>query len=179
MDNTKRYGVTYFERSMHVHWGETKVYWMPWDWDIVRWDLLYPDGEVYYHNKYPSATLADRRRTFSWYNILDMKESPYPKSDVQTQVAEYVKLEHFTKDGRKQVANIRLAGEVREWRWRWFKWLPWPRRVRRTVDCLSDVELGSRSGSWKGGMIGWSVPWPEDESIEQAFWNWYKKWDGN
>lgn len=177
-DSSKRYGITYFERSMHVHWGETKVYWMPWDWTIVRWDLLFPNGDVYYRNRYPGTTLASKRRTFSWYNVLDMNESPYPASPVEAQVAKYIDLEHHTKDGRKQVAKIRLAGEVREWRWRWLKWLPWPRQVSRTIDCMSDVELGSKAGSWKGGMLGWSVPWPEDESMEQAFHNWYNKWDG-
>jgi hypothetical protein len=37
----------------------------------------------------------------------------------------------------------------------------------------------NESGSCKGGMMGWSVPWNKNESMETAFWRWYKKWDGN
>jgi hypothetical protein len=180
MDNNKRYGLTFFERSLHLHWGETKVYWLPWDWEIVRHDLLYPNGDVYWHNKYPRVRLGEKQKNnYSWYEILDGNQSPYPKSDTQVEVAKYVNLEHYTKDGRQQIAKIRLAGEEREWRYRWFKWLPWPRKISRVVDCYSDVELGQRAGSWKGGMMGWSVEWREDESMEGAFWRWYKKWDGN
>lgn len=172
-DNTKQYGITYFERSLHVHWGRTKVYWLPWDWKIVRHDLLHMDGSLYYRNSYPI-----KKRSYSWYEVLEMKESPFPKSDVQTQVADYVELTHYTKDGRKQVAKIRLVGEEREWRWRWFSWLPWPRQISRVVDCSSDVELGERAGSWKGGMMGWSAPLEKGQSLREAFYAWYRKWDG-
>ena len=176
-DSTKRYGFTFFERGLHLHWGDTKVYWLPWDWEIVRWDLLLPGGEIYYRNKYPKPKGV---RSYSWYTILEVGETPFKDAaqDVQVQVAETINLEHYTKDGRKQVAKIRLAGEEREWRWRWFKWLPWPNQKKRSIDCSSDIELGEKAGSWKGGMMGWSIPWPEDESMKQAFHNWYRKWDG-
>jgi hypothetical protein len=177
-DNTRRYGITFFERSVHLHWGETKVYWLPWDWEIVRHDLLYPNGDVYWHNKFPRIRLGEKSNSYSWHQILDGGESPYPKSDAETELVKYVDLVHHTKSGKKQVARIRLAGEEREWRYRWFKWLPWPRKISRVVDCWSDAELGERAGSWKGGMLGWSVEWREDESIEGAFWRWYKHWDG-
>ena len=177
-DSTKQYGLTFFERSIHLHWGKTWVHYLPWSWEIVRHDLLFPNGDLYYRNKYPVYRLGKRKKTYSWYDILEGNESPYPSSTAETQVAEYVTLVHYTKDGRKQEAKIRLTGEEREWRWTWFKWLPWPRIKKRVVDCWSDQELGEKAGSWKGGMIGWSCPWPEDEDMKQAFWNWYKGWDG-
>lgn len=179
MDNTKRYGFTYFERSLHLHWGETHVFWLPWQWECVRHDLLLPNGDLYWRNKYPSFRLGEKKKHYSWYNILEMDESPFPKSDVQVQAAEFIELTHYTKSGKKQVAKIRLCGEEREWRWRWFRWLPWPNIKRRVVDCWSNEELGERAGSWKGGMMGWSVDWEEGESMKHAFWRWYKKWDGN
>jgi hypothetical protein len=88
-------------------------------------------------------------------------------------------LDHWTKDGVNQKAKIRLAGEEREWRPKCTRWLPIFRKIQRVVDCDSDTELGPRAGSWKGGMLGWSVDWQKDESMKEAFWRWYRNWDGN
>jgi hypothetical protein len=38
------------------------------------------------------------------------------KDEVQTEVAKFVELDHWTKDGVNQKARIRLTGEEREWR---------------------------------------------------------------
>jgi hypothetical protein len=88
-------------------------------------------------------------------------------------------LVHYTKVGRKQEADITFTGEEREWRWKWFTWLPLFSKVERVIDCDSNVELGKKAGSWKGGMMGWSCEWDLDESMESAFRRWYEKWDGN
>lgn len=176
------YGFTYFERNIHLHFGKiTKVYSMPWDWRIVRHDLLLPDGSVYYHNDYKKGKLpklGEKKRSYSWYEILHLNESPYEKSDVQTPCAEYVTLEHTTKYGNKQIANIELVGDEREWRWMWFKWLPFINTKQRVVTCSSDVELGERAGSWKGGMMGWSCEWKKGTTMTESFNEWYKNWDG-
>jgi hypothetical protein len=171
------YGISYHDSIFWIHYGADKWYTidMPWQWEIVRHDLLFPDGTVYHRNKYPTYTLHQKKSTVSWFDIFEKNQT----GEEETQLARYVDLTHYTKDGRKQVARIRLTGEEREWRWKWFKWLPWPNQKHRVVDCSSDEELGERAGSWKGGMIGWSVPWNKNESMETAFWRWYKKWDGN
>jgi hypothetical protein len=171
------YGISYHDSIFWIHYGADKWYTidMPWQWEIVRHDLLFPDGTVYHRNKYPTYTLHQKKSIVSWFDIFEKNQT----GEEQTQLARYVDLTHFTKDGRKQVVRIRLTGEEREWRWTWFKWLPWPNQKHRVVDCSSDEELGERAGSWKGGMMGWSVPWNKNESMETAFWRWYKKWDGN
>lgn len=176
-DSYKRYGITFFERGVHLHWDDTWVHSLPWDWECVRHDLLYPNGDVYWHNKFPRYRLGEKSKSYTWHDIFDGR-TPYKKTDVDVEVARFIDLVHYTKDGRKQTARIRLAGEEREWRYRWFKWLPWPNIKRRVVDCWSDTELGEKAGSWKGGMMGWSVEWRKGESMEGAFWRWYKEWDG-
>lgn len=182
----KDYGISMNAESIHVQYGiqpgswsrddpensdHSKVFWWPWRLEIVRHDLLYPNGDVYWRNLYPRKG----RNHIHWWEVFEQNNK---SADVQCQVAEYVKLDHWTKDGKNQKARIRLCGEVREWRPKWTRWLPMFKYTRRVVDCQSDVELGTKAGSWKGGMIGWSVEWREDESMKDAFWRWYKNWDG-
>lgn len=170
-----RYGFTFFDRTLHLHFGKTKVFDLPWAWEIVRHDLLYPWGDVYYSNTF-SKLIPEKYKHICWHDIFDSHKYHY--DDVRMELAEFVKLKHTTKDGRVQEAVIRLCGEEREWRWKWFKWLPFPRLKHRTVDCTSNIELGERAGQWKGGMIGWGCKWKEDQTMEQAFWEWYKDWNG-
>jgi hypothetical protein len=186
-DIRKDYGFTFTPDGLHIYYGiqpgnwsrndpensdHSKLFWYPWRLEIVRHDLLYLDGDVYYRNLYPRKN----KKHLHWWEVFDM---PKPESGVEVQVAEFVELDHWTKDGQNQKAKIRLAGEEREWRPKWTRWLPLFKKKRRVVDCYSDTELGPRAGSWKGGMIGWSVEWKEDESMKEAFWRWYKNWDGN
>lgn len=179
------YGFSFDKEAIHIHYGiqpgswssqdpknsdHTKVFWWPWRLDIIRHDLLLPNGDLYHRNSYPRKN----GKHLHWWEVFDGQV----KSDVQVEAAKYVTLVHYTKAGVKQEARIRLAGEEREWRPKWTRWLPLFRYTRRVVDCYSDVELGSRAGSWKGGMIGWSCEWRHGETLEDAFWRWYKQWDG-
>jgi hypothetical protein len=173
-DNTKQYGITFFERGVHFHWGKTWVKSLPWDWQIVRHDLLLPGGEVFWRN---DNYATNRKNWKAWYEILDKNEKV--DYSVQVQACKFVHFAHTTQDGTIQYAKIRLTGDEREWRWKWFTWLPWPNIVKRVVDCHSDAELGERAGSWKGGMIGWGVEWKHDETMEEAFDRWSNTWDGS
>jgi hypothetical protein len=188
-----RYGVSFHDSIIWLSYGADRSFNinMPWKWEIVRHDLLYPNGEVYHRNKYPMRTPAQKKREITWYDVFEKHSNR--QDEVQVLVAKFITLTRHTKDGRKQIAKIRLTGEEREWRWRWFKWLPWPNLKQRVVNCDSDVELGERAGSWKGGMMGWSIPWEvwgrgildpsipweTDDTMQRAFWKWYKTWDGN
>lgn len=185
----KEYGVTFSNEAVHIHYGiqpggwsrddpensdHTKLFWYPWNLEIVRHDLLFPDGRLYWRNKYPKS--KGGRKHLHWYEVFDMDPAPEQTS----QIAEFVELEHYNKtNGKLQKARIRLTGEEREWRPKWTRWLPIFKYVRRVVDCNSDTELGTRAGSWKGGMMGWSCEWRKDESMQDAFRRWYKNWDGN
>jgi hypothetical protein len=173
-----QYGFTFFDRGIHLHWGKTRVYDLPWAWSYVRGDLLMPDGSLFYRN-YNLPKLGDRRtKSYWWGDILEGGESPHAGEIDRSSLVKYIDLRHVTKSGEVQEARIRLAGEEREWRWHWLKWLPFPRKISRTIDCSSDVELGERAGSWKGGMTGWGIDWKVGETMEQAFFRWYSNWDG-
>ncbi len=187
-DSIRRsYGISFNKESIHIDYGiqpgswssrdpknsdHTKVFWWPWRLDIVRHDLLYPNGDVYHRNSYP---MKKGQKSLYWYEVLDSKQG-----DAQVEVAKFVELEHYNKtNGALQKARIRLTGEEREWRPKWTRWLPIFKKIRRVVDCNSDIELGTKAGSWKGGLMGWSCEWHDDESMEDAFRRWYKNWDGN
>jgi len=186
----KDYGFTFTPDCLHIYYGiqpgnwtrddpensdHSKVYWYPWRLEIVRHDLLYPDGDLLWRNSYPKN--KDDKH-LHWYEIFEWP-SVKNKQDAEALFAEFVELDHWTKDGVNQKAKIRLTGEEREWRPKWTRWLPIFKHVSRVVDCNSDTELGPRAGSWKGGMMGWSCEWKEDESMKDAFRRWYKNWDGN
>jgi hypothetical protein len=186
----KEYGFTFTPEGLHVYYGiqpgnwsrndpensdHSKIFWYPWRLEIVRHDLLYPDGDLLWRNSYPKN--KDDKH-LHWYEIFQ-GPSVKNKQDAEALFAEFVEIDHWTKDGVNQKAKIRLTGEEREWRPKWTRWLPIFKRIQRVVDCESDTELGPRAGSWKGGMMGWSVEWKEDESMKDAFRRWYKNWNGN
>lgn len=172
-DSSKRYGFTLSDRTLHLHWGDTWVYWLPWSWMIIRHDLLYPDGTVFLTNDLTNKN----QKHATWYKVLD-ESDPFIKYHVHEHCVKTITLTHKTKSGTIQSATIKLKGEEREWRWLWFKWLPFPRQIHRVVDCESDIELGEKAGSWKGGMMGWSCEWKKHETMEDAFWRWYDTWNG-
>lgn len=187
----KDYGISITKNHIFLYYGiqpgswirddpansdHCKLFDWPWQLEIVRHDLLYPDGSIYHRNNYPKKK---NERHLHWYEVLEGWSDKKVQEQVETQVAEFVNLDHWTKDGKNQKARIRLTGEEREWRPRCTRWLPIFKRIQRVVDCDSNEELGPRAGSWKGGMLGWSVDWEKNESMKDAFWRWYKKWDGN
>jgi hypothetical protein len=171
----KRYGITYFEREIHFHWNHTKVVSLPWDWNIVRHDLLLPNGDLYWRNNYTKKNSQE----FYWHELIENTKSPYRDMDgIGVQTINYIDFVHYTEDGKIQTAKISLAGEEREWRWKWFKWLPWPRKIQRTVNCNSDTPIGEKVNTWKGGLMGWSCEWRKNETLEEAFYRWYVQWNG-
>lgn len=175
-----KYGFSYGDGVFFIYKGLDKytAIDMPWKWQIVRHDLLLPDGSVYESNRWDYYGKQIGKH-YQWYEILEGWHDPNIRKSLLDRCTQTVELDHYTKDGRNQKATIRLTGEEREWRWLWFTWLPFINKVERVVSCDSDIELGKKAGSWKGGMMGWSCEWLLNESMKSAFWRWYEKWDGN
>jgi hypothetical protein len=138
------YGVSYHSRAFQFSWRTAcKIIHLPWDWDHVRHTYLWPDGRVHHHCA-----------RGEWQTPEEIKSShPY------TYVRESGEVQH-------RIATI--YGDEREWRWRWFKWLPWPRRTCRSVGVDFDQEVGEGTGSWKGGVLGCSTEWKKGETQLQA-----------
>lgn len=146
VNNSPRYGFSYHDKSIWWHWN--LGFWafhMPWDWQHVRHTILSPDGSV----------CCDAN---------DLENSWEPPEEIK-------EIHDFTyrlKTGEVQHRKATIYGGEREWRWRWFQWLPFPRMIRRTISIGFDEEVGNRSGSWKGGILGMGKEWLKGESMADS-----------
>lgn len=145
------YGFYFFCDHLVFQWGESKgrggdpmkFIYMPWSWEHVRHDYLNPDGSLHHR-----AGKAD------YYA---------PEETKQRWTYDY-----FLSSGEVQNRTATINGEEREWRWRWFQWLPWPRLIQRTIHVEFNAEVGERTGSWKGGTLGCSWEWKKGERMLAA-----------
>lgn len=131
-DIMEKWGFTVCDRSIHFNWGnKTKVIHFPWDWKHLKHEVRRPDESwVPYVGSYEKDKEPDGRWFAEYHYVYRLNSG-----EVQGRVAEI----HV---GR------------REWRWRWFMWLPWPSMKIQSIDVAFDGEVGEKSGSWKGGTIG-------------------------
>lgn len=130
MEIMESWGFTWHERSIHLNWGHrTKVVRMPWDWEHIKCEVLRQDG--------------------SW---VPMQPSWEGKDDGRH--LETFPYRYKLRSGELQLRLATIYVERREWRWRWFTWLPWPARKQTCIDVEFNDEVGERTGSWKGGTIG-------------------------
>jgi hypothetical protein len=146
------YGFYFFEDHFVVQWGKStgrprsdpkKFFYLPWSWQHIRHDYLNPDGSLH-HRSGPREYDAPA----------ETKEShPYT---------------YVLRNGTVQNRTATINGEEREWRWRWFTWLPWPRQISRVINVSFNDEVGERTGSWKGGTLGCGWEWKHGESMLQA-----------
>lgn len=145
------YGFDYHSNALWLKYGKSKgtrddprtVIHMPWDWQHVRHSYLNPDGSLHHH--------AGRR------------EYEVPAGTTETHPYVYVR-----RGGEIQQRSATVNGEEREWRWRAFQWFPWPRKIRRTINVAFSDEVGERTGSWKGGVLGTGHDWHKGETLRAA-----------
>ena len=144
-DIEKGYGFSFTNDSLHWHWGEkSKVYWYPWTWDHYRTAILRPDGTVW----------QDHTKLYG--------------SDIPPALKETHRYNYLMPDGEVQTCTATVYGDEMEWRLRWAKWLPWPRKIRRCINVSFSEELGTGRGSWKGGVLGTGYEWLPGETMRQA-----------
>lgn len=144
------YGFKFYSDLLWIYHGKDKgrgeghsTIYMPWSWDHLRTDYLEPTGRV--HSKQQPGVY----------------EAP---SDIWERHP-YTYLRH-NREVQQRTASI--YGERMEWRLRWAKWLPWPRKVHRSINIKFSDEVGERTGSWKGGTIGCSWEWRKGETMLQS-----------
>jgi hypothetical protein len=149
--------------AVHLNWGaHTKIVHLPWDWTFYRHSILAQDGR-------------------SWITDLDnlrsRRDTPPIGSPAQVDWFRFADLPHWSKEfpyryvmrsGEVQERVATISVEEREWRWRWFAWLPFPRRVQRSIDVRFSDEVGERTGSWKGGCVGCGYTLLPDETPEEC-----------
>lgn len=80
---------------------------------------------------------------------------------VKSEVFEYT---YMLKSGEVQRRTATVRKEEREWR---RYWLP-SRRIEKTIDVRFNKEVGEKTGSWKGGVLGCGYNLKDGESAEQC-----------
>jgi hypothetical protein len=139
------WGFYYHADALVLKWGKwSKFLYMPWTWEHIRHDVLMADG--------------------SWKRVakgMGYDGRPWDWADKWQEEHEY----HYCLRSWKVQERVATIGvEEREWRWRWFKWLPFPRKIRRSITVSFNDEVGERSGSWKGGTVGCGYDLRKDET---------------
>lgn len=140
------WGVYYSERSIVVCWGDkSKFIYMPWMYEQVRHEVLRPDGSwVPYVGSWeegPLRVVNDRGATFGGKEPDGRAIEIYP-------------YKYMLRSGEIQERTATVYVERREHRWRWLTKLPWPRRRYQSIQVEFSDEVGERTGSWKGGVVG-------------------------
>lgn len=143
------YGFSTFHNSIHLNWRlRCKIISMPWAWgSAVRWSIF--DGEG---KKHPII-------------------HEYGKTEGAYEDGRHIEHHPFVyvlRSGEIQNRTATIWGEEMEWRWLWLQWLPWPRKIVRSIHIDFDDEIGERTGSWKGGVMGCSFDWRNGESMKSC-----------
>ncbi|MGI9498439.1 MAG: hypothetical protein ACR2P3_00240 [Geminicoccaceae bacterium] len=140
------WGGTLHPENLHLHWGaKTKLFDTPWSWGSCIKSEMW-DGQkwiplVWRHN---------------WTDET-------PKPEVVTAPYRYL-----LKSGEVQERTATAYAMRMEWRMKWLRWSPWPRQVRTSIDVQFSDEVGERTGSWKGGVLGTGHSMRRDEMIKEC-----------
>jgi hypothetical protein len=130
------YGFSFCDTGLHLHWGrQTKVLWYPWSWDFYkRWELV--EGDNY-----------AKGRTF-W---IELPRAIDHGNLATKHTADYA---YKLRSGDAQKVTATYYVEHQEWRCRWLKWLPWPRKSQTCISVAFSGEVGEGINTWKGGTLG-------------------------
>lgn len=139
-----RWGIAYHGSTLFIHkggkgnmkgGGKWWSFYAPWSWQWVRTSYLRKDGS--WENEFKGDKRGLYRSEFDhlWWS----EKHPYT---------------YILKNGEIQNRIATVKVEEREWRFHWFKWLSFPRKISRTIAVEFDGEVGEGTGSWKGGTLG-------------------------
>lgn len=146
------YGISVYARDVHLKWRTaSRIIYLPWDWSHVRHDVF--DGH------------GNRRPWKSPYGSL-LGDGSDAADDGRYKERHPYRYTMLSGESQERVATI--YGEEMEWRWRWLRRLPWPRKISRTISVEFSDEVGERTGSWKGGVTGCGWGWRHGETMVDA-----------
>ncbi|MBS1793633.1 MAG: hypothetical protein JSS81_07260 [Acidobacteria bacterium] len=126
------------------------VFRFPWNYDWIRTSKLLADG--------------------SWYHDTYKNRLPWKEKNAIEKTLDFFKETHpyryVLRSGEAQDVSATIGVTEQEWRWRsrLFKWLGWPKKVRRTISVEFSDEVGEERGSWKGGTVGCGYELKDDET---------------
>lgn len=172
---SKNYGLLPCERSFSFYYNERAIWlqlwdneddysakqtWInkmhvfhfPWDRSWVRTSRLLKNGE-WFHETY--------KKRLPWKEAQQIKE----KLGIWEETYPY---KYVLKSGEVQERTATVTVDEMEWRFRWFKWLPLFRKIRKSISIRFSGEVGEETGSWKGGTTGCGYDLLPNETPEQC-----------
>jgi len=115
------WGFYYNEGAFVVEYGEdSKFFHMPWQWSFCKSHVMFPDGSWL------------EREDRGWSDLYDGR---------WVITCEY---DALVGQGQTQRTTATVYADKMEWRWRAFKWLPYPSKVRRSIDIRFSSPVGDR-----------------------------------
>ena len=144
----KSWGIGLFGAAVHFNWGHRcKIF----DWPFINWhhvshEVLTPSGEwVTWVGSWEDK--PDDGRKLWWFDY-----------------------QYILKSGDVQHRKAEVYHERRTARRKWLPlWFPFAKRVTDSIHIEFSGEVGERTGSWKGGVMGCGADVAPYETVEQAF----------
>lgn len=133
--------------ALHLHWNtRTKVVWWPWDWTHMRTEARRADG--------------------SWVPYVGSWERDREPDGKEILTFDYT---YVQRDGEVQNRIATVSVQRMFHRRRWMKWTAIGEKCWQYIDFSFNDEVGSETGSWKGGVMGSSETMLPGETAEQTF----------
>lgn len=135
------WGVHWMHHTLVLSWGDRRKHvYMPWMMDHCRVEVGLWGWEFTPYERYGEAYLAT------------MEAAPEP-AGMYREVLPY---QYRLRSGEVQVRAATVTVERRTWCWRgWpFRAVRWPSKSVTTIEVEFSGEVGERTGSWKGGVVG-------------------------
>jgi len=138
-----KWGLAYHNQTFWIYrggkgnWNGGNKWWafdMPWMLKWVRTSKLIKNGEWEHETKNMLKFCCEK-----WDNLL------------WSEVYEY---KYILENGDIQHIKATVSVSEREWRPKWLTFFPIFKKIRKTIDVTFDREVGERTGSYKGGVLG-------------------------
>lgn len=163
-ERMESWGFSLFRTDGHFNWGSRcKIIHWPWSPTWVRTSLLMADGTWLHETtmrrcEFPNYPLShsEKKPWGTWHKVKD-----------ELSWRETYPYRYVLRSGEVQERTAEVRVEEREWRMRWFQWLPIG-QVQRSIDVKFNAEVGERTGSWKGGCTGCGYTLRHDQMPREA-----------
>lgn len=129
--------------------------WITWDLPFFSWEF---DGH-WIREKRQSGVFI---QSGDWIKIGKMDAYSFRKDMAYTETHEFV---YTLKNGMVQWRTATCTIEKRKW---YRKWFPWLKKTSHVIDIEFNDEVGNRSGTWKGGIMGMTHELHDGETIKSS-----------
>lgn len=151
-----RYGLDTHGNTLWLYWGgefDNKIGQMQ-NENLFTWDFPF---FTYIHDNHHAKNKKDK-----WQLVKnnEYSEDIYKWAEVLLESYTYM-----LKNGEIQKVTAKCYKDKRQWHRKWF---PFLKMVRVSIDINFSDEIGERSGSWKGGVLGCGYDMLKNETMKQC-----------